>query len=248
MDNAFKKTLTSMQSMHQEGIAKYGTGAIFIFATGQWRFEPLARLRRFRHWKMDVNFLGSIYTTNQYQSDNLIDLVTEIAQTQSENFVYFRPIYRWRLFNLIFFDSSLSVKVCKKTDLSSLKAIDEPLEDIENNSIVHNEDDDDTLLVLDKMIASLVYVEGIKEKGQGAVLATSRGKFYFLSIAQLSRLEKYPQLGAFANLNISITKLIEQCPRERFILICKIYQLFYSFGKKIIVYQEKVLLPFGLKV
>jgi hypothetical protein len=102
-------------------------------------------------------------------------------------------------------------------------------------------------LELDIMLASIDYVEGVKKYGQGAIICYPSGKFHFVSLKQLARLERYPKLVAFANLNRSLTELIERCPSDRFILILENYRPFFPFGKQLIVHQEELSLPLGLK-
>jgi hypothetical protein len=110
-------------------------------------------------------------------------------------------------------------------------------------------------LELDIMLASIDYVEGLKKYGQGAIICYPSGKFRFVSLKQLARLERYPLLVAFANLNRSLTELVEGCPsvreaaplEHRFIIIVEIYRPFFPFRKQLIVHQEELSLPLGLK-
>lgn len=238
------KALASMQRMHQEETASKGLGAIHVYAPGQFWFEPINRLQRFHHWTIHKDFFQS--TDNQYQSDNLVDLIVEISQIQPEKFVWFRPISRgW------FLDRFLIVKVCDKVDeLSLSSALDSLIEgDSEDDLSEENSEQDVRLIsLLDRMLSSIVHAEGLKQKGQGAVIGNFKGEFRFIPLSRLPQLEKYPYLGAFANLNYSLSKLVEQCPCERFILIYQIYQPFFPFGKKLLVVQEELSLPMGNKV
>jgi hypothetical protein len=102
-------------------------------------------------------------------------------------------------------------------------------------------------LDLDIMLASIDYVEGLKQYGLGAIICYPSGKFRFVPLKQLARLERSPKLGIFANLNGSLTELVEGCPSERFIIIVEIYRPFFPFGKQLIVHQEELSLPLGLK-
>ncbi|NJK51037.1 hypothetical protein HC931_25635 [Candidatus Gracilibacteria bacterium] len=102
-------------------------------------------------------------------------------------------------------------------------------------------------LELDIMLASIDYVEGLKKYGRGAIICYPSGKFRFVPLKQLARLERDPKLEVFTNLNRSLTELVEGCPSDRFIIIVEIYRPFFPFGKQLLIHQEELSLPLGLK-
>lgn len=229
-----------IELLYEENFINQGLGAIVVFAPGQWRFDSLSQLTKFRQTKIHESFFKE---NQQYQSNNIIDLVQEIAQLAPRQFVMIRMVWGG------IFDKFLCVKVVDRLSETEIDRVNKSIcctkNSSESSEIKPKEEYEQRrialLLKIDIFLANMTYAQGCAASGRGAVISNHAGKFRFASLAQLARLEQCKKIaGNIVFSNESLIDLVQQCPPDRFIVLCEIYKPFYPFGKTLLIFKEEL--------